>query len=84
MPGTPTSDTPTMPQPKFAALIGIDWGDKKHAWALPVEGSTQVEEGEILHTPEAIQAWVAELGGDSRAAAWRSRSSNRAARWCSP
>ena len=62
MPGTPTSDTPTMPQPKFAALIGIDWGDKKHAWALPVEGSTQVEEGEILHTPEAIQAWVAELG----------------------
>ena len=66
MPATPTSDTltdtPTMPQPKFAALIGMDWGDKKHAWALQVEGSTQVEQGEILHTPEAIQAWVAELG----------------------
>jgi len=51
-----------MPQPKFAALIGMDWGDKKHAWALQVDGSTQVEHGEILHTPEAIQAWVAELG----------------------
>ena len=51
-----------MPQPKFAALIGMDWGDKKHAWALQVEGSTQVEQGEMLHTPEAIQAWVAELG----------------------
>ena len=57
------SDTPTiMSEPKFAALVGIDWGDQKHAWALQAEGSTQVEQGEILHTPEAIQAWVAELG----------------------
>jgi len=68
MPDTPTSDTPTdtpapaRPQPKFAALIGIDWGDKKHAWALQVEGSSHVEQGEVQHTPEAIQAWVAELG----------------------
>jgi transposase len=64
MPDTnrPTSDTPTLPQPKFAALIGIDWGDKKHAWALQIDSSSKVEQGEILHTPEAIQAWVAELG----------------------
>jgi transposase len=42
-------------------LVGIDWGDKKHAWALQVEGSNQIERGEMAHTPEAIQEWVAEL-----------------------
>jgi len=52
--GTPTPR-------RFAAFIGIDWGDKKHAWALQVEGSAQVERGEILHTPEAIEEWAAEL-----------------------
>ena len=51
----------TSSEPKFAALVGIDWGDKKHAWALQVEGSSQIERGEMLHTPEAIQEWVAEL-----------------------
>ena len=48
-------------EPKFAALVGIDWGDKKHAWALQVEGSSQIERGEMPHTPEAIQEWVTEL-----------------------
>jgi transposase len=47
--------------PKFVALVGIDWGDKKHAWALQSEGSSKIEQGEILHTPEAIQEWAAEL-----------------------
>ena len=51
----------TSSEPKFAALVGIDWGDKKHAWALQVQGSSQIERGEMLHTPEAIQEWVAEL-----------------------
>ena len=45
----------TSSEPKFAALVGIDWGDKKHAWALQVEGSSQIERGEMPHTPEAIQ-----------------------------
>lgn len=48
-------------EPEFAAFIGVDWGDRKHAWALQAEGSTQVESGEIVHTPEAIEEWVAEL-----------------------
>src|SRR5258707_3430788 len=55
------SDIETSSEPKFAALVGIDWGDKKHAWALQVEGSSQIERGEMPHTPEAIQEWVAEL-----------------------
>ena len=48
-------------QPKFAALVGIDWGDKKHAWALQAEDSSKIEQGEMAHTPEAIQQWAAEL-----------------------
>src|SRR5258708_25294830 len=59
--GENMSDIETSSEPKFAALVGIDWGDKKHAWALQVEGSSQIERGEMLHTPEAIQEWVAEL-----------------------
>ncbi len=28
---------------EFVALIGIDWGDKKHAWALQAGDSTKIE-----------------------------------------
>ncbi len=45
-------------EPEFVACIGIDWGDKKHAWALQIAGSTKIEQGEVLHTPEAIQEWA--------------------------
>src|SRR5229473_2872551 len=48
-------------EPEFVACIGIDWGDKKHAWALQIAGSTKIEQGEVLHTPEAIQEWAAGL-----------------------
>ena len=41
----PTSST----QPEFGALIGIDWGDKKHAWALQAGDSTKIEKGD--HSP---------------------------------
>lgn len=51
----------TSSQLKFAAYVGIDWGDKKHAWALQAEGSSQIEQGEMAHTPEAIQEWAVEL-----------------------
>lgn len=54
-------DIPNRSGPEFAASIGIDWGDKKHAWALQAEGSTEVQEGEMAHTPEAIQDWALEL-----------------------
>ncbi len=54
------SDLATSSQP-FAAYVGIDWGDQKHAWALQAEGCSQIEQGEIPHTPEAIQEWAAEL-----------------------
>ena len=55
------SDIPNIFEPEFAALIGIDWGDTKHAWAVQAEGSMQVEQGEMAHAPEAIQEWALEL-----------------------
>jgi transposase len=48
-------------EPRFAALVGIDWGDKKHAWSLQATGSQEVTRGEIEHRPEAVGAWVSML-----------------------
>jgi hypothetical protein len=45
----------------FAAFVAVDWADQKHAWALQVAGSTRIEQGEVEHTPEAIEACAAEL-----------------------
>jgi transposase len=47
--------------PQFAAFIGLDWADQKHAWALQVAGSSRIEQGEVENTPEAMDAWVTEL-----------------------
>jgi transposase len=48
-------------EPAFAAFVGIDWADEKHAYALAVPGSREIERGEIQQTPEAIQQWVETL-----------------------
>ena len=37
---------------EFAALVAIDWADKKHAWTLQKAGSSERETGTIDHTPE--------------------------------
>lgn len=46
---------------EFAAWIGIDWADKKHAWAMRVRGETQTQTGEMDHTPEAVESFFAGL-----------------------
>ena len=48
-------------EPQFAALVGIDWADQKHAWCLQAAGTTQRESGEVEHTPEAVEAWIGQL-----------------------
>jgi transposase len=48
-------------EPSFAAVLGFDWGDKKHAWSLQPAGSDRRERGEIEHTPEAVESWVSML-----------------------
>ena len=47
--------------PEFAALVGLDWADKKHDVALSENGSQRVEHCVLEHTPEAIDAWACEL-----------------------
>jgi hypothetical protein len=49
------------PEPEFAAFIGLDWADQKHIWCLQTAGSAKRETGELEHTPEAVESWVAHL-----------------------
>ena len=48
-------------EPQFAALIAIDWADQKHVWAMEIPGQTKPQMGSLSHTPEAVDAWAAEL-----------------------
>ena len=41
--------------------MGIDWADQKHAWCLRAADSEKRESGGLEHTPEAVEAWVAQL-----------------------
>ena len=47
-------------EPQFAALVGIDWADRKHVWCLQEAGSAKRETGELEHKVETVEAWVAE------------------------
>lgn len=49
------------PHDAFAAFVGIDWADAKHALCLQAAGSTTREASSLDHTPEAIDAWVCTL-----------------------
>jgi transposase len=48
-------------EPSFAAFVGIDWGDRAHAYMLEEAGSRQREQGVLAHTPEQVGAWVVAL-----------------------
>ena len=54
-----TSTTP--PEPEWAAFVAIDWGDEKHCWKLRDAHSQQAQQGELQNTPEALDAWAADL-----------------------
>ncbi len=43
-------------EPEFAAFVGIDWADKKHAWCLRAVGLEKRESGE-LDTAIPYRAW---------------------------
>jgi transposase len=56
-PSTPLpADTP---QPHV--WIGLDWGDKEHAFAWQNRAG-QSERGKIEHTPENLHGWLREIG----------------------
>lgn len=48
-------------EPEWAAFAAIDWADQKHFWRLAPAGSRQQEAGELENTPEAVDAWAADL-----------------------
>ena len=45
----------------FAAIIGIDWADRKHDLCLKTAGSDTLEYSLLEHKPETIDAWVQQL-----------------------
>ena len=55
-------DTNQNKEIEFAAFVGIDWADLKHAWALQIPGHLEMERGDLDHTPQAVEDWAAELG----------------------
>ncbi len=57
-----TTTTTAVPEPEWAAFLAIDWADQKHHWKLVSAGSKHSEQqGELEHTPEAIDTWAAQL-----------------------
>jgi transposase len=46
---------------QYAAFIGIDWANDKHAFALQCAGATKRETGTLEQKPEIIGAWVSQL-----------------------
>src|SRR5215472_15856665 len=49
-------------EPDFAAFIGIDWADQRHAWELQTTTEGTMKRGDLDHTPEAVDDWATELG----------------------
>ena len=54
-----TNATAPPPEPQgYAAFVGLDWGDEKHALSLCAAGSTLVERATLEQTPEALATWA--------------------------
>jgi transposase len=51
----------TASEPVWAAFAAIDWADQKNFWRLAPGGSQKHEQGELENTPEAVEAWAADL-----------------------
>lgn len=50
-----------MRQDGATVWLGIDWADRKHRWAMRIEGETRIQQGELEHTPEAVEQFVSGL-----------------------
>jgi transposase len=46
---------------QFVAWIGLDWGDKEHAFCLVASGSSQSETGKLTHSAETLHRWFKDL-----------------------
>jgi len=43
---------------EFAAWIGIDWADQKHAVCIRPAGSVKTEHCQVQQKPEVLQEWI--------------------------
>lgn len=46
--------------PEFAALIGLDWGDRSHALALQPAGG-DIKTSTLTHSAESLRQWLDQL-----------------------
>jgi len=46
---------------RVAVWLGIDWADQRHQWAMRINGETRIQQGELEHTPEAVDHFVSAL-----------------------
>jgi len=52
-----------MPTAQFAAYVGLDWGDQKHALAWTADTvKTAPQTGTLANSPEVLHTWLQELG----------------------
>lgn len=56
-----STPSPAPPPEDYAAFVGLDWGDQKHALSLCAAGSTAVERATLEQTPEALAEWANKL-----------------------
>jgi len=47
--------------PRFAALIGLDWGDRQHALALRAAATAATETSTLDHSAESVRAWLQQI-----------------------
>jgi transposase len=58
-----TQNTDSIPTTEFAAYVGLDWGDQKHALAWTADTAKAAPQtGTLVNSPEGLHAWLQELG----------------------
>lgn len=49
--------------PSVAAWIGLDWGDREHAFQMAVAATEEcVEKGKFAHSAESVHDWLKKIG----------------------
>ena len=56
-----TALTTEVAELEFAALVALDWAEQKHDWKRRDTSSGALNRGVLKNTPEAVEAWAAEL-----------------------
>ena len=49
------------PTGDYVALVGLDWSDKEHAFALRMAAANSIEQGSVEASAEALHAWLDQL-----------------------